>query len=217
MPSPFPGMDPYLEAPAFWSDFRFRFLNNWSEAIVGRLPQGYDARIDERVSAVGRSRVERRQRYLKIVQRPDRTLVTVIELLSPWNKVGAGRRDYMANRDAPLWQEINLVELDLLRAGRRLPLRRPLPPGDYYYLVSRSDRRPDCDVYAWTLRQPLPALPIPLSTPDPDVLVDLEDVFTTAYDRGRYAGNMPYDKPPPGPLSDEDRAWALERAATAVQ
>ena len=27
MQSPFPGMDPYLESPAFWSDFHSTFIN----------------------------------------------------------------------------------------------------------------------------------------------------------------------------------------------
>ena len=35
--------------------------------------------------------------------------------------------------------------------------------------LSRADRRPDADVYAWTVRDPLPSIPIPLLPPDPDV------------------------------------------------
>ena len=29
MPSPYPGMDPYLEDPAFWSDFHDGFIVYW--------------------------------------------------------------------------------------------------------------------------------------------------------------------------------------------
>src|SRR3954470_4664604 len=50
MPSPFPGMDPYLEDPAFWSDFHATFINYWREAIADRLPDHYEARIGDRVS-----------------------------------------------------------------------------------------------------------------------------------------------------------------------
>ena len=37
MSSPFPGMDPYLENPAFWPDFHFTFINYWREAIADAL------------------------------------------------------------------------------------------------------------------------------------------------------------------------------------
>lgn len=38
MASPFPGMDPYLEDPAFWPDFHHRFLENWCDALADLLP-----------------------------------------------------------------------------------------------------------------------------------------------------------------------------------
>jgi|SRR5579864_6726658 len=49
MPSPFPGMDPYLEDAAFWPDFHPTFINYWREAIADLLPENYEARIGERV------------------------------------------------------------------------------------------------------------------------------------------------------------------------
>jgi hypothetical protein len=45
-------MDPYLENPAFWSDFHARFINYWCEAVADHLPDNYEARIDERVNLV---------------------------------------------------------------------------------------------------------------------------------------------------------------------
>jgi len=257
MPSPFPGMDPYLEDPAYWSDFHLSYLTYLRDAINDRLPEAYQARIDERtsvgadgparrrlmrpdVSVVnGRKVAEsrgvssvatlelapvliplvvrgpRRYRYLKILKGDERRLVAVIELLSPSNKVSRGRVDYLKNRDALIGQEVHIVELDLLRRGRRLPLQRPLPPGDYFALVSRDDCRPDCEVYAWTIRQKLPSLPIPLAAPDPDVRVPLAEVFETADDRGRYP--LDYGRPPAGPMSAEDLAWALDRAKLAAR
>ena len=38
MTSPFPGMDPYLEDPAFWPDFHHRFIDCWCEEIAAELP-----------------------------------------------------------------------------------------------------------------------------------------------------------------------------------
>ena len=56
------------------------------------------------------------------------------------------------------------MELDLLLGGRRLPMSMPLPAADYYYLVSRAEQRPDCQVFSWNLAQPLLALPVPLKS-----------------------------------------------------
>src|SRR5581483_2276117 len=52
MSSPFPGMDPYLETPALWSDFHARFITYWSDALSDCLPSNYEARIDEKVRLV---------------------------------------------------------------------------------------------------------------------------------------------------------------------
>src|ERR1700758_887614 len=52
MNSPFPGMDPYLEDPAFWSDFHLTFIGCWREAIADVLPEPYEARLDETVHFV---------------------------------------------------------------------------------------------------------------------------------------------------------------------
>lgn len=49
MPSPFPGMDPYLESRAYWRDFHQRFITYLAEALNERLPPDYFAKIDERV------------------------------------------------------------------------------------------------------------------------------------------------------------------------
>ena len=48
MPSPFPGMDPYLEDPAFWHDFHDSFVTFWSGALNEVLPDPYEARINNR-------------------------------------------------------------------------------------------------------------------------------------------------------------------------
>jgi len=148
------------------------------------------------------------QTRIEILQRPDRTLVGVLELLSPTNKTGDGHLEYRAKRNAIRGRRVHLVELDLLVGGQRLPLAQPLPPGDYYALVTRADRRSECEVYAWTVRDRLPTIPIPLKAPDADVLVDLAKVFETTYARGRYAPSLPYGKDLVAPLKPADAQWA---------
>src|SRR5579883_1292234 len=52
MSGSFPGVDPYLESQHFWADFHHRFMNYWCEVIADRLPDHYDARLEEWVEWV---------------------------------------------------------------------------------------------------------------------------------------------------------------------
>jgi hypothetical protein len=149
--------------------------------------------------------------YIEILHRLDRSLVAVLEVLSPANKEQPGRGDHLAKRNALLLQNVHLLELDLLLGGQRLPLRAPLPAADYYAFIARADRRPDCEVYCWQMPERLPTLPIPLRAPDPDVMIDLAAVFATVYQRGGYEREIDYGQPPPVTLSEERLKWVAER------
>ncbi len=48
MQSPFPGMDPYLEAPSIFPDFHDRFITHLSEALQPGLPVPYYAALGRR-------------------------------------------------------------------------------------------------------------------------------------------------------------------------
>lgn len=177
---------------------------------------GATATIEPVRITLPRSKVEVRNVWIEIRRIPGRTPVTVIEILSPTNKTGEGFSKYQRKRRATIRQRVHLVEIDLLLGGQRLPMEEPLPPGDYYALVSRAEERPDAIAYAWTIRDPLPRIPIPLESPDPDVTLDLASHFATAYDRGRYATSLDYSVPPATLKKPADRAWA-ERTAKAAR
>jgi hypothetical protein len=151
---------------------------------------------------------------LESAAKPGWICVTIIELLSPSNKAGTGYIDYEKKRLSLIHQPLHLVELDLLLAGNRLPMDAELPPGDYFAMVSRTERRPISDVYAWSIRLPLPTISIPLMAPDPDVQLDLGAVFATVYQRGRYERSIDYTVPLDLPLHPDDRAWAEHLART---
>ncbi len=51
MPSPFPGMDPYLEDPWIWPDFHLTFAVGLRTELNRRLPTGYVALVDRYVWA----------------------------------------------------------------------------------------------------------------------------------------------------------------------
>jgi hypothetical protein len=153
---------------------------------------------------------EARETHVEILHRSDRTLVAVLELLSPTNKTEPGRSDYLARRNALLRQPVHLLELDLLLGGKRLPFGQTLPEGDYFAFLARAERRLDCEVYAWPLAQTLPPLPVPLRPPDPDVWVELGSLLDLVYERGAYQGEVDYSRPPPFPVAAETQAWIAE-------
>ncbi len=156
---------------------------------------------------------KREQAYLEIRERETRRLVTVIEVLPPSNKRKGSDAwgDYLKKRDAIFSSEVHLVELDLLRGGERMPMGDPLPLGDYYAIVSRSYRRPYCEVYTWTLRDPMPTIPVPLLKGDPDAVLNLQEIFTTVYERVGYDYSLDYTRPLEPPLRPEDADWAMEK------
>jgi hypothetical protein len=157
--------------------------------------------------AFTREKVERA--YVEIRLRETRDLVTVIELLSPANKHPGddGRTEYQRKRELVFQSGVHLVEIDLLRDGERLPMGEPLPPADYYAILSRAQSRPLADVWPIGLRHRLPSLSIPLSGDDPDAALDLQAVFNAVYDRAGYDYMIGYEAVPEPPLLEEDAAW----------
>ncbi len=151
---------------------------------------------------------EVRDTWIEIRRLPDERLVTAIEVLSPTNKGSSGLTEYLEKRHRLRIQGVNLVEIDLLIAGRRLPMAKPLPPGHFFTIISRASRSDIGDVYAWSIERRLPKIPIPLEDPDPDVFLDLAEVFALAYERGRYARLIDYDRPLDLPLHPQDKDWA---------
>jgi hypothetical protein len=157
---------------------------------------------------------ETTERYIEIVRQSDGQVVTIVELLSPANKRNPDRGVYVQRRNALLNQPIHLVELDLLLSGDRLPMRKPLPPGHFYAFISRAEQRPNSEVYAWSVRDSLPSVPVPLKSPDGDIRLDVGQVFHTAYDRGQYRRRIRYDRETTFALPREDRSWVVSHAAT---
>lgn len=66
MPSPFPGMNPWLEQPDVWHDFHQRFVSRLGDSIAKVVRPSYIAKIDENVYI---HELSADQRYL--LGRPD--------------------------------------------------------------------------------------------------------------------------------------------------
>jgi hypothetical protein len=153
-------------------------------------------------------------------------LVTLIEIVSPSNKQpGPDRRAYETKQYEVLSSDANLIELDLLRSGRRLlPYPDLVAAADalapnYLVLLNRSALRQghwmDYTLYPIYLREPLPCIPVPLAGADPDVLLDLQVPVNRVYREGPYLRAIDYSQSPEPPLSEADAAWANERLRLA--
>jgi hypothetical protein len=147
-------------------------------------------------------------RTVEVRDAAERRLVTAIEVLSPTNKRGEGRDEYLQKRQRLLLSPAHLIEIDLLRGGRRVPMRQALPEAPYFVLVSRAEARPVLDVWPVALRAHLPEVPVPLLPGDADVPLDLQAALTTVYDALGYDLAVDYARPPEVPLTPGDAAWA---------
>lgn len=161
-------------------------------------------------------KVRRRQRYLRIVDRDRNRVVTAIEVLSPSNKrTGPDREKYLAKREEYLAGNVSLVEIDLLRGGRRLPLGNPAPQArDYYVLVFRSWVFPRAQLLTFSMRDPLPEIPIPLDADVPEIHLPLRPSMDRAYEDGRYASSLRYQRPLVPRPRGEDASWVRDLLAT---
>ncbi len=259
MPSPFPGMDPYLETPHLGPDVHHRLISQIQTFLNPGLRPRYVARVgisiyisdqddpgrealfprndpvipDVRVEKVKRRRGRKPQgsstfvvtEPLTIPRLPDEeikearleirhlesgSLATVIEILSPTNKIAGsrGRTSFMEKRREVLGSEVHWVEIDLLRGGAPSVINPPIAPSDYRILVWRSTPGSKGSHWPVSIRQPLPVIGIPLRGKDPDLPLDLGAVLQTPYEHGAYDLSIDYAKPPDPPLDDEDAAWA---------
>lgn len=250
MPSPFPGMDPYLEH--VFHGFHQDLIVEMKRAIVQQVRPNYIADTDVNLyihelsgdeRLVGRPDVyvadrgrtgETRQPlastsasssvapmtsaffpavdvveipYVRIMDRQRQEVITIIELLSPTNKVkGDDRAAYIAKRNNLRRSRTHFIEIDLLREGEPMPLATQ-PDADFRIVLSRHEQRPEVTVWPIMLRDKLPTIPVPLKSPDPDVWLDLQSVFTRVYDTSAYADYI-YETPLRPPLGEDDMRWA---------
>ena len=248
MPSPFPGMDPYLEHPALWPDIHNSLLAAVRDSVAPDVAPRYYVALERRTYVlkpddlvfIGRPDIAVVQRqeeptpraeivaattavlevdvpmadeveevFLEVREVSTGRCVTVLELLSPVNKLtGRGRDTYLEKRTEVFRTRTNLIEVDLLRAGEPMPVVGPPFVSDYRILVSRGSRRPHAQLYAWSVRQKIPTFVLPLLKGDAEPIVDLGAVLHALYHRARFDLRLDYAQPPVPPLAEDDTAWA---------
>jgi hypothetical protein len=155
---------------------------------------------------------EVQERYLEIREVKSGTVVTTVEVLSPKNKrSGEGRAAYLRKRQQVLASLTHLVEIDLLRAGKPMPIQGDVPDAAYRISVSRGDRRPTAHLYAFTLRDAIPVFPLPLKPGDEEPVVNLNEILNGVYERAGFDLRIEYGQPVQPALSQEDMAWVNEQ------
>jgi hypothetical protein len=152
---------------------------------------------------------EIREPRVVVIDAADETVVTVIELLSPTNKIpgSRGRESYETKREEVMRSPTHFIEIDLLRAGEGFPPYEALPPHDYRVHLSRVSRRPRGLLWAIPMDRRLPNIPVPLRGNDPDATLELQRALDLAYERADYDLGINYKKPPPGAMSAERANW----------
>lgn len=146
--------------------------------------------------------------FLEVREVPSGQLVTVVEMLSPVNKLGSGRLEYLAKRHHIFRSRTNLVEIDLLRAGEPMPVLGAAARQDYAILVSRGVERPHAQLYTFGVRQPIPAFQLPLLPGEDGPAVELNAILHALYERTRFDLVLDYSRPAVPPLPDVDAGWA---------
>jgi len=145
---------------------------------------------------------------IEICDRAGRELVAAIEILSPTNKRADGAEEYLVKRRHMLMCQAHLVEIDLLRKGRRVPIIGELPAKPYFVFVNRRDIRPVCDIWPIGMDDPFPVVPVPLRPGEDDALLDPQVAFTAVYDLLRYDLAIDYTSEPDVPLYEPGATWA---------
>lgn len=151
--------------------------------------------------------------YLEIRDRNGAKVITVIEFLSPANKCGGvGQEKYFQKQEEVLSSDASLVEIDLVRSGRRV-LALPsaeIPTrfrDDLLVCITPGWIKERRELYPMPIRQVLPIIPIPLREGEARVRLDLQALVDRVYRAGRFE-LTDYSAAPEPPLPPEDAAWA---------
>ena len=156
--------------------------------------------------------VEVHDRWIEIRHRPDRKLVTAIEVLSPTNKTGEGFHDYCSKRRSLIRQQVHLVEFDFLIRGQRLPMKQACRRATSSSSPRAPSGGPNATFTAGQCVKHCPAFRSPCWPPTPTSSSTCKPSSPPATTAAAMPGPLDYTAPLDLPLSQADRAWAEETA-----
>jgi len=220
MSSPLLGMDPYLEDEKRWPAFQPLVIHALYQMLLPGLMDRYRARVGEREYTSAEAlftsivRSEHKEAFVEVRQRSDGRLITLIEAISPANKITSeGRRLYLERREEVKKMNANVVEIDLVLQGQVLIdyAKDATPAWDYAVVVTRWTHPDRYEIYSATLPKRLPRFRVPLASDDRDTVLDLQAAVARAYDQGDFLKLIDYTRDPATRLTDENRRWLHER------
>jgi Protein of unknown function (DUF4058)/Protein of unknown function (DUF2934) len=215
MPSPFPGMDAYLEDVKVWPAFQHQLVNCLYQILLPGLVDRYRARVvlrDYRPEQAPFA-AEAHEEYIEIRQRTDGQLITLLDVVSMANKLTAtGRKAYLDTRAQGRAANANLVEIDLVLQGKPMLeySRDGLPDWDYAVTVTRSTQPERYEIYTATLQKRLPRFRLSLAADDRDTVLDLQAAFARTYEQGTFVPQLDYRREPPMGVKEKNRRWMGE-------
>lgn len=147
------------------------------------------------------------ERYIEIRETATSAVITAIEILSPKNKRGGeGRKAYLKKRQRILATQTHLVEIDLLRAQKSMPVGIESKT-DYRILVSRSQTRPQAELYGFNVQTAIPTFLLPLQSGESEPLINLKAILDDVYDRAGYSFRLDYQRPITPAFEPEVQSW----------
>jgi hypothetical protein len=223
MPSPFPGMDPFIESRRIWSDFHLDLAAEIRAHLNARIQPGYYATA---VTYVTYDVIEVAHAEPRAVA-PDVSVWRTDQPM-PTQSAMAVIDPPPVQSMVPLEVPLRLAKVEVREAGADTlvtaieilsPInKRPGRERQKYLRKRRELLRSEVhvmeldllrvDVWPIPIESRLPVLPVPLTAPDPDVPLDLGAIVQAVYERGGYATRIDYHQPvPPPPLEAEQQAW----------
>jgi hypothetical protein len=152
---------------------------------------------------------------LEVLDRVDRSVVAVFEVLSPTNKIpgAAGRNSFLQKRKEVFSSSAHWIEIDLLREGSRTANFAQTVHAEYQLYMSRAGEPRSGYVLPISLREPLPTIGMPLKDGDADVPLDLQAALTQVYELCGYDMDFDYARDPNPPLPPDAAEWARNMIA----
>jgi len=191
------------------------------QTVLPSLVDRYRARIKQRLYTTEMPlftsvvKEDHREDYLEIRLRSDDQLITLIEVVSIANKTTPlGRQKYHETRSEALRERASIVEIDLLTQGQPTLdfSRENLPEHHQLVCVSRGNSPSRYEIYTATVQSRLPKFKLPLAADDRDTVLDLQLVFTRAYEKGQFFQRIDYRQPLPAEVvyDSPTRNWIQE-------
>ena len=197
MPSPFPGMDPYLESSE-WTSVHHALSLAIARQIAPKVRPKYIVRTEERFV----TEIIEGISLTKSSIYPD---TSISETQTTYQTTSAQTSTFppplqlstiIPTRVPHITVHIlNVANRELVTAIEVISPTNKRGRGYQQYLSKRNHK-------------PLPILPIPLLPEDADIQLDLQQALNTIYDELGYDLSIDYTRPPEIPLEGQTAVWA---------